>query len=247
MIFRKQFLMLATCAIASVVAWSPSAHAFNDKEKQEIGSIVEEYILENPGLIMKALEKHQVEEKKRSEQEAMGFIKDNWEALASKDLPSVGAEDADVTVIEFFDYNCGYCKRALPDIINLVDQDKNVRVVFHEFPILSKESREAALWALAAHKQDKYFEFHAETMRHRGTKDDAALERIAEKSGLDVKQAKADAKSDEVAAELATSMRLAQQIGINGTPAFIVGDQLFPGYIGHDGLRQAIEKAREKK
>lgn len=148
--------------------------------------------------------------------------------------------------MEFFDYNCGYCKRAIPDIQNVLKDDENVRFVFKEMPILGPSSRTAALWALAAHNQDKYFDYHVALMEFRGPKEEAQLEKLARDAGLDVEKMKQDIADGNIEEELNKVMSVASEIGVSGTPAFIVGETFIPGYIGEDGLKEAIKAEREK-
>lgn len=240
----KTALLLSACGVVAVAASFSPAQAFSDAEKEEMGQIIREYILENPSIIFEAVEKQRQQESAKAEERTKDFLKNNREALAGKDLPSFGAADADVTVIEFMDYNCGYCKRALPDISKLVGDDKSLRFVFHELPVLGPASRTASLWALAAHKQGKYFEFHSELMKHNGAKTEEELQKLGEKLGLDAAKLKKDAGSQEIQAALDKSKAIADSLGLQGTPAFIVGDQVFRGYIGYDGLLQAIKSER---
>ena len=239
----KSVLMLSAVA---VLALPGVAHAFTDAEKTELGDVIRAYILDNPELILEAVEKHRANETAKAEAEAETFIKSNYDELTGQNLPFIGNPDADVTVVEFMDYNCGYCKRALPDIMKLVEQDKNVKVVFHEMPVLGPSSQAAAAWALAAHKQGKYFEYHSELMKHKGSKGEKELIKLAKKLDLDVDQMKEDAVSDATKAQLAGSFAIARKLGVQGTPAFIVGETVFRGYIGHDGLINAIKAEREK-
>lgn len=236
--------LLTTVFIAGVAPLT--AKAFDASNKEELGTFIREYIMENPEVIFQSVEKYQEEQKKKAEVDAQQTLKDNLASLTAADLPSTGNPDGDVTIIEFFDYNCGYCKRALPDIQKLLESDKNVRIVFHEMPILSDSSRLAAMWALAAHKQDKYFEFHSALMEFRGAKTADEMKKIAKRLKLDVEKLEEDAKSQEISTELAKSMELAQKLGVTGTPAFIVGDQIFRGYIPHDAMAVAIKQEREE-
>ena len=132
-------------------------------------------------------------------------------------------------VIEFFDYNCGYCKKAFLDIAKLVDKDKKVRVIMKEFPILSKGSEEAAKVALAAKMQGKYWEFHRALLQSQGQANEATSLRVAEKLGLDMARIKKDMASPEVQKEIDDTRELATKMGIQGTPHFIVGDRIIPG------------------
>lgn len=247
---KRISFVLAACSIlagGSLFA-ATSAQAFDDAQKKEIETIIHDYIMDNPSIIIKAYEKHQVNEATREKEKTSALVKEHIGALTAADMPSAGAsaKQADVTIVEFFDYNCGYCKRALPDLVSLIGEDKKLRVVFHEMPILSEQSHTAALWALAAHKQGKYFEYHQALMNHRGAKNEQTLSKLAEDLKLDVDKMKKDAESDTVKKELMESSKLARVLGVTGTPAFIVGEDFYGGYIGHDGLVSAIAKVRGK-
>lgn len=251
MIFTFRHCALAIGTVATLGAWSAmtfpaqAADGFTDAQKAEMGEIIRAYILDNPQVIFEAVDKYKLKQEAESLQKAETSIKENIAFLTREDAPSVGNPKGDVTIVEFFDYNCGYCKRALPDIQKLIEEDKNLRVVFKEMPILGPTSRTTSLWALAANKQHKYWEFHIAAMEHQGPKDDAALEKIAKDVGLDIAQLKKDIESDAVKDELNKDMEIAGQIGVQGTPAFIIGMKFVPGYIGLDGLKDAVKEARE--
>jgi protein-disulfide isomerase len=239
---------LLTTLLAGAAIFSGHAQAadeFNKAQKDAIGGVIKEYLMENPEVIFDSIEAYRAKEKEIQQKKAQSAIKDNIAKLTNSNTPSIGAEDADVTVVEFFDYNCGYCKRAVPDIQAILEKDKKVRFVFQEMPILGPSSLTAAQWAKAAHNQGKYFDFHVALMEHRGPKDEDQLAKIAKKLELDVDQMKKDAKSDAIKEAIDGEVALARQIGINGTPAFIVGEDLYPGYIGKDGLNKAIEAVRK--
>ncbi len=235
------FLAFFTLAFSSTTM----ASSFEIKDQKAFEQLVHDYIMDNPEVIIQAVDKYKSNEAQRQQDKTAQAVKDNLKSLTAKSLPSIGNPDADVTVVEFFDYNCGYCKKAFPDLVNLVKSDKNVRVVFQDFPILSEDSKTAALWALAAHKQGKYFEFHQAIMKHRGPKNEANLLKIAREIGLDEVKLQKDAESKAIAKQLDKNYQIAREIGITGTPAFIVDDQFYGGYIGHAGLKQAIAAARK--
>ena len=229
--------------------FAAQAHAtdtFTPEQKAEVAKILEQHLRDNPHIIIESVENFRKKQEEEQMANASKAIETNMAFLSAADAPSIGNAKGDVTVIEFFDYNCGYCKRAIPDIQALLADDKNVRIVFHEMPILSDTSMTAARWALAAHKQGKYFEYHVALMNHNGQKDEAGLEALAKELGLDIAKMKTDAGSPEIAAEIDKSMAAAREIGVNGTPAFIINGTLYPGYLGPDGLKASIESAREK-
>lgn len=213
--------------------------------KDDVKGIVAEYLKENPGAVIEAIESYRAQEEAKMEKEATAKLKEYVPFFADKSHPSMGPDDAKITIVEFFDYNCGYCKRALPDIQAALADHKDVRVVFQEMPILSPLSQSAAKYALAAHKQGKYFEYHSALMKFEGNKTDEALTKMATEVGLNIEQLKKDIASPDIEAQIQKSADAAREIGIQGTPAFIVGDTLYRGYIGPDGMKKAIEDARK--
>jgi protein-disulfide isomerase len=203
---------------------------FSPDQKQQIEEIIKDYLIANPEIFLEV--QTALEEKMEKDQAAKlkVAIADNAaEIYRAADASVAGNTGGDITVVEFFDYNCGYCKRGLADVIKLVDSDPNVRVVFKELPILSKGSEEAARVALAAKKQGKYWEMHRALLEAKGHVNEATALRLAETLGLDMEKLKADMASPEVAAEVARSEALAKKMGVNGTPHFLVGDRAIPG------------------
>lgn len=225
-----------------------SAQDFTAKQQEQIKKMFEDYLLENGATVIKSVEKYQdvqeAENRKKSAEKAKEFLA---EIESNKDLPMTGNKDGDITLIEFFDYNCGYCSRALEEIVTVLGKDKNLKVVFFDMPILSPASSEAAKWSLAAHKQGKYFEFHRAIFEVKGPKDDAAFEKIAQNLKLDVEQMKKDKESPEVEATLKNNVDQAQEIGIRGTPGFIINGQVFPGYMQADRITEIIAEERAKE
>src|SRR3990172_3901380 len=154
--------------------------------------------------------------------------------------PIVGNVMGDVPIVEFFDYNCGFCKKAFPDVAKLMEKDKKVRVILKEFPILSKGSEEASRVALAATMQGKYWEFHRAMLEVQGQATEASALRTAEKLGLDMPRIKKDMASAEVKKEIEDTRKLAAKIGIQGTPHFIVGDRVIAG--APENLGEMLDK-----
>ena len=164
-------------------------------------------------------------------------------SIAIPKADTAGNPNGDITVVEFFDYNCGYCKRGLHDVIKLVESDPKVRVVFKELPILSKGSEEASRVAIAAGRQGKYWDMHKAMLEAKGQMNEANALAIATKLGLDIDKLKKDMASPEVEAEIKKSEALAKKMGVNGTPHFLVGDRAIPGRPGRP-LRPAREARR---
>jgi protein-disulfide isomerase len=159
--------------------------------------------------------------------------------------PVLGNPDGDVTVVEFFDYNCPYCRRAKPAIQELLAFDPNVRLVYREWPILGDGSVFAAKAALASRNQGKYEEFHWAMMGMTGRAEEASVLRIAKEIGLDIEQLQADMESAEIEEHIQTSMRLTQSLGFSGTPSFVIGNNLVPGLVESAELIRLVEETRE--
>ena len=223
-------LVVATPPVQPVAATTPEPVAFTTDQKKQIEDIIKSYLITNPEIfldVQTALEEKM--EKVQAEKLKVAIADNAAEIYREPEASLAGNADGDITVVEFFDYNCGYCKRGLEEVIKLVEADPKVRVVFKELPILSKGSEQAAHAALAAKKQGKYWEMHKALLTAKGHLDEASALRIAEKLGLDMDKLKADMASPEVKAEVERSEALAKKMGVNGTPHFLVGDRAIPG------------------
>ena len=240
-------LRLATAASALALWLVPAQAAeFTDAQKGEIGEVVKNYLLEHPELIDQALAELKKRQEETESQAATQAIADNGKAIFHSDGDLVaGNPDGKVTMVEFFDYNCGYCKRAFPDVLKMVEADKDLRLVMKEFPILGPGSVFAARAALASRAQGKYWDYHMAMMKHEGRMDESAALAIAAKIGLDVEKLKADIKAGEGNAVLGINEKLAQSLNIGGTPAFIIDQTLIPGAIGYEGLAEAVKAVRD--
>jgi protein-disulfide isomerase len=214
--------------------------AFSAEQKKAIEAIVKNYLVQNPEIF---IEVQGALEKKMAEQEAertKSMVAEHAkEIYRAPNAPVAGNPDGDITVVEFFDYNCGYCKRGFAEVAKLVEQDKNVRVVFKEFPILTEGSVQAAKVALASRMQGKYWEVHRDLIQSKGQVNEAVALKVAEKHGLDMEKLKADMNSPEVKAEIDRVKKLADDLGINGTPHFLVGDKAIGG--APDNLYDVLE------
>ncbi|MCW5682282.1 MAG: DsbA family protein [Xanthobacteraceae bacterium] len=244
--FRPRLWLGALCA-AAVMTVSASAQT-SPAQKEEFEKIIREYLLKNPEVIQEAI----VELRKRQEQ---AEIKARSEALKTQretlfNSPRgivIGNPKGNVTLVEFFDYNCGYCKKALGDVNELLKNDPNIKIVLKELPILSEGSEEAARVAVAVRLQDpsKYLAFHRALLGGRG---EANLQRAlaaAQQAGLDVERIKKDLTNPEVEATLKENAALAQALAISGTPTYVLGDQLIPGALPYNRLVVAIAAVRK--
>ncbi|MFP4313101.1 MAG: DsbA family protein [Alphaproteobacteria bacterium] len=242
-------LLLAGISLGVLTSVSVKAaedKAFSDTQKSQIEEIFKNYLMENPEIITEAMTELRMKQEREAQEMAKTKIEEYKDDFRSDRFPYAGDKDGEVMVVEFYDYNCGYCKRALPDIQAVLEQEDNVRVVFIDMPILGPSSLSASQWALAAKNQGKYFEYHVALMEHKGAKNEETLTNIAENLGLDVEQMKKDAASQAVQDQINENVTIAREMGVQGTPAFIVGDQLFRGYIGEDALLQSVQEAREE-
>ncbi|MEM9739496.1 MAG: DsbA family protein [Pseudomonadota bacterium] len=235
----SSLILLPACAQDSAAADTSSAMS-----RAEVQEIIRDYLMENPEIIEEALVELSARQKAEEDRLAREALTANFESLYENEADfTIGPDDAEVTVVEFFDYRCGYCKRSVDYVAGLpASYEGNVRVVFKEHPILSPESRQAALAALAAGKQGKYFEMHIALMEHRGNFTAPEINALAADVGLDVDQMRADMDSDDVKKQLADSSALARELGINGTPAFFVGETSVPG-ANTPAVTRAIEAA----
>lgn len=217
------------------------------EQKKEVEALVHDYILENGGLIMDSVTKYQAKQEEEANKESAAKAAVFLKSLKDeKNLALAGNVKGDVTLVEFFDYNCGYCKKAFEEIQILVKDDKNVKIVLYDMPILGPSSLEISKWALASKKQGKYFEFHSALMLHNGEKDEATLKKIATDAGLDAEKLAKDKADPALEEEIKKHIETAQSLGFTGTPGFLINDKVFRGYIPYDVMKQTITQEREK-
>ncbi|WP_377513452.1 DsbA family protein [Octadecabacter sp. R77987] len=233
--------------LAVVLAAMPFGALADTLDEDRVKELVLEAIRENPQIVMEAVEILQ-----RRDAEAQAELQaetlTNQRLLLEQDpnAPVLGNPDGDVTVIEFFDYNCPYCRQAMSEVQGLLDADPNVRLVYREWPILGDGSVFAARAALASRNQGKYEEFHWALMGMDGRAEEASVMRIANQVGLDIDRLLADMQSAEIDAHLAESTRLSQALGFNGTPSFVIGDELLPGFVEEALLLEVVQQTRDE-
>jgi protein-disulfide isomerase len=167
------------------------------------------------------------------------------EIYHSSDDPVLGNPSGKITVVEFFDYNCSYCKRNSVEVAKLIDSDKDVRVVIKEFPILGRGSVFAAKAALASGKQGKYREFHTALNNIRGVKNESSVLRAAQQTGLDINKLKTDMESQAVAETIRRNYSIAESLSINGTPTFVLDDAIEPNFASFNALSRHVERIRQ--
>jgi protein-disulfide isomerase len=224
-----------------------SAAALNDAQKSEVEQLVRDYIRNNPEALLESLRGLDERQRQAAEKGAQQAIVANRSLIeADPTSPVAGNPNGDVTVVEFFDYRCGYCKKAVASMQDLLKSDGNVRWVFKEFPILSPESVTAARAALAVWSvaPDKYLPFHVALMESRGDMSEARILETAQKVGIDPNTVKAKMADPEIQKKIEQNHDLARTLQINGTPAFIIGDKLTPGAVDAATLREMVKAAR---
>ncbi|MFV2092198.1 MAG: DsbA family protein [Hyphomicrobiales bacterium] len=248
--------LLATGVIgAGVTYWQlsqmeeddfPAATGFSGNDIASIEGIVKSYLLANPEIVRDAFRELEARDERRRVAEAASLVADNAEKIFREAGAIVlGNPEGDITLVEFTDYNCPFCKRSVADVKKLIAGDANLRVVIKEFPILGDGSVEAARVSLAVAKQSRYYEFHQKLFDVRGQKNGAKALAIAEELGLDMDKLSADMKSAEVEKTIADTLDLASVLRIQGTPAFVVGNEIVPGAVGYAALADRIAAARK--
>jgi protein-disulfide isomerase len=234
-----------TFGLLLAVAPARAAEDLTARQKQQVEELLRELLIKNPEILVEALEEYQRRQKADGRARARQALVDNREQIFNDPASPVGGNpNGDVTLVEFFDYQCGYCKAVVERVAGTVAKDKNIRWVFKEFPILGPVSVYASRAALAAHRQDKYQELHLAMMRSRGKLTEKKVLRFAAEAGLDVARLEADMKTPEIATLIARNMDLAEALNIRGTPAFVIGDVVVPGAIDAATLNRLIAAAR---
>ena len=229
---------LKALSILCILILSNFASHANEMSQEKIEKIIEKFIIQNPKLLRSVLDNY----KKNAELEKK---RNAINSLYSLNNPGIFQKNADITIFEFFDYNCGYCKSVVKTIMETISEDKKINFVFVEFPILSQQSYTAALAALASQKQNLYNKFHLSLMNIKGAVDDKKIFKTAKEIGLDLEQLKIDMNSSEISTQLKKNREIAKLLSLNGTPAFIIGDVIYPGALTKQILKDIIKKVRE--
>ena len=241
--------LVTAATIAIVWRLAPGVVNVSSLDEKRIIKVVRDYLTKNPDILVEMtneLDKRQAAEQAEKQQKVIG---DNAEAIFRSPLAHVaGNPNGDVSVVEFFDYNCGFCKRALPDVVKLAQNDNKVRLVLKELPIFGEESEGAAKVALASAKQGKYFEMYQKLFTEPGKADKDKALRIAGELGLDKAQLEKDMQDPEIQKSLDEAKELANKLGLQGTPLFLIGDRSIPGAPDdlYDQLTKNVAEVREK-
>lgn len=246
----RSFRSLALASVLAFTALGPSVAAdpIPADQKAAFEALIREYLVSHPEVIQEALAA--LEKKKRDEEAAAAnaAIAGMRDTLYSSTRQAVlGDPKAPITLVEFFDYNCGYCKRALADTLAMLDEDKDVKIVLKELPILGPGSVEAARVAIAANlvAPDKYLGFHKALLGGKGQADEARALAAVEEAGIDRKAVEAKLKDAEVEATIEEVYAMANRLGLSGTPTYVIGDEVVFGAVGVDELRTKVDAMRD--
>ncbi len=240
--------MLLVAGLALTAGFAAAQTPMTPEQTQAIERIIRDYLLKNPELILEAVEG--LEQKRRGEAERSAkdaIVQFREEILNDPGSVVSGNPQGDVTVVEFFDYRCPYCKQVVPSLTQLLKDDGKIRFVYKELPILGPDSVVASRAAIAARAQNKYIEMHNALMRARGTLDEPSVLKIATETGLDARKLKTDMGAPEVDMIIERNRTLARALNLNGTPAFVIGDTTVPGAIDLPTLKSLVAEARKKK
>jgi protein-disulfide isomerase len=240
---------LAAAFVGATLAPAIAADSFSPAQRDEIGRIVRDYLVQHPEVLQEAYQELEKRQAAAEAEKHMSAVKDHAPMLFSSPRQVVlGNPNGDVTMVEFFDYNCGYCKHAMADMLTLLKTDTKLKVVLKEFPVLGPGSVEAAKVAAAVHLQDKsgkkYLEFHTKLLGGRGQADKARALAVAKEIGMDVGRIEKDMNGPAVMEVLKESAILSQALGLNGTPSYVVGNEVVVGAVGLAALKEKINTAR---
>lgn len=240
--------LTVTALVATSMLPISGAWAFDAAQKDEIGTIVREYLLENPEILVEM--QTLLEERQRlAEAEARTQIlaEANDRIFNNEKDPVLGNPDGDITIVEFFDYNCGFCRRAHSDMVALLDSDPNVRFVVKEFPILGPDSQKAHTVSLAFQKvmPERYGEFMDQLISGNGRADEATALALANEFGVEEAKLRFEMESPDIIASVQETYELANALGITGTPTYVIGNEVLAGAVGTETLMQKVANMRE--
>ena len=234
-------ILIAICLVLTTMVPSLARADLDATDRATLNSIIEDFIRNNPEIVRDTLIALAAREEAERKQTGLAKVRDD------QGDPVMGNANGTITLYEFSDYNCGYCKRVFEPIQQLVRDNPDVRLVIKEFPILSQSSLVAAKAAIAAEMQGKFGDYHIAMMTYRGQITDAIVMRMAAQAGVDIEQLKSDMGSAKTMAIIQRTREAAAALEINGTPGLVVGDTIVPGAIGLDELVKLIAEERDKQ
>ncbi|MBB3658554.1 protein-disulfide isomerase [Rhizobium sp. BK650] len=238
---------LTVLALAASIVLPAQAFAFDDQQKKELGEFIKQYLIENPEIMLDVQDALQKKQQMAQQVKATMAIENNNDGIFdSKNDVSLGNPKGDVTVVEFFDYNCTYCRHALPDMQTLLKQDKNVRFVLKEFPILGPDSVAAHRVADAFRRlaPEKYGDFHVALLGSDGRASEDTAIQVASSLGVSEDKIRAEMKKSPNDDIVQATYQLAANLGISGTPSYVIGNEMVPGAVGLDDLEEKVKNMR---
>ncbi len=238
---------MGLCCALSVPAVGLAAEVLSPAQKAEVQQIIGSYLKENPEVVIDAIQAWRQQREAAESAITKEAIAELMAEAVNTQSPVWGNPAGDTIVVEFFDYNCPYCKKVFPSMEKLIADDGNIKIVMKELPVLGPDSEYAAKAALAAQMQGKYNQFHAQMMNQGGRLSRDGVLAAAKAVGLDLEKLQKDMGSAQVQQELERSSVWAQRLGVNGTPAFVIGEELIPGAIDGQRMKHFVELARKKK
>ena len=230
-------IILSHISIFISIFFTVSLSHSHEINKDKVETIIKDFLKKNPEYIQSTLDNYKISQENQKKQNAIKLLK----GIGN---PGFFHKQADITIYEFFDYNCGYCKSVVKTIMDVLSEDKKINFVFVEFPILSQQSYFAAKAALASKKQNLYNQFHLSLMKIKGRVNEEKVFNIAKKIGLDLSQLRIDMNNPEIEQQLLKNREIAKLLGLNGTPAFVIGDIIYSGALNLNNLKEIIKNFR---
>ena len=237
---------LGCALLLAVPPRSLAAAEFTPDQRRAIESIIHDYLMQNPDALIEALRVAEAKANRDADAKAAQLLTERRREIFDDPATPVGGNpEGDVSIVEFFDYRCPYCKQVQPTLQTLLDHDRKLRIVYKEMPVLGAPSVVAAHAALAARAQGKYEAFHTAMMTTKGQITDEVVYQVAGSVGLDVDRLKRDMTAPEIDRAVKANLALADALDIHGTPGFIIGDHIVPGALDLDALKNLVAEARK--
>jgi protein-disulfide isomerase len=247
----KPLALAAASALTFAVVSKPlPAQTVAPDQRSEIEKIIREYLVSHPEVLQEAMAELDKRQAAADAEKHLAVIKENAATIfTSPRQVNLGNAQGDVTLVEFFDYNCAFCKRAMADMLDLIKSDSKLRFVLKEYPVLGEGSVQAAQVAVAVRMQDKsggkkYLDFHTKLLGARGPADKAHALAAAKEAGFDTARIEKDVQSEEVKQTLAEDLKLAEALGLNGTPSYVLPSEVVVGAVGLSALNAKVNVAR---
>ncbi|RAH96219.1 hypothetical protein DLJ53_33100 [Acuticoccus sediminis] len=232
-------------AMLAITATGAAAESLTDLQKDEVRALIRDHLIENPEILAEAFEALQVRQQAAETESVKNALIEMGDAIRTADNDPVGGNpDGMITVVEFFDYNCPFCRRVKPEVAEFLKNDDRIRYVFKEFPILSASSAQAsraalAVWNLAP---EKYWEVHQALMGHDGNLTEDQIRMAIEDAALDWDAIVARGQADDITEKIRQTLRIAERLNINGTPTFVIGTEIIPGFVEAEQLEAAVTR-----